>query len=166
MTAKEMVLPLASYFNWSANRIIPQFAVDGGIADLVVITKAGYLIEVEIKVSQADWKADAEKNKWQRGGEYVQGVWTPASADSVVRPTVSRFFYAVPEELAGRPPENLIAGAGILAVGRFVNVVRPATRTKASKLELSKISEMLTCFYFRWWRREFKQIKEEHANLV
>jgi len=149
-----------------ANRIIPQLAVDGGIADLVVITKAGYLTEIEIKISASDWRADLAKDKWRARGHYVNGVYTPAGSGEIVRPTVSRFFYAVPADLVARAPENLPAGSGILAVHQrnrswgYVEVVRPAVRTKARKLAQNEVNELLSCFYLRWWRQEFARWTE------
>lgn len=59
---------MAKYFDFSANIIVPN--VSWGLLswemDLAIVSKAGYLTEVEIKRSTADLRADKEKAKWTR----------------------------------------------------------------------------------------------------
>jgi len=138
MKSSDMIRPLLRHFNWQTSRIIPECTIDGGIADLLIITKAGYLTEVEIKVSLSDWKADADKWKW-----------------TGKRERISRFFYAVPVELAGRAPDNLPFGAGILSVRLGINVVRPAVRTRAKRIEPEEYGKLMEAFYWRFWKLRF-----------
>lgn len=163
MTSRDLIRPLARRFNWMANRIIPECTIDGGIADLLVITKAGYLTEIEIKVRLSDWKADLLKRKW-----YIE------------RPHISRFFYAAPYDLASNPPEGLPEGAGILGISGAgqhirmvgVHVLRPAKRKRTTKLTRLEILELSDCMYYRWWHTKFRDIasplfeKEENAAKI
>lgn len=151
MKSSDLIRPLAHRFNWMANRIIPECTIDGGIADLLVISKAGYLTEIEIKVSFSDWHADPKKDKWRHARE-----------------NVCRFFYAVPEELAGRIPGGLPEGSGILVCraaktrgGLQIEQARPAVRRKTRKLTRLEILELSDCMYYRWWRERFKRMPEE-----
>lgn len=65
MNAKEIEIAVANYFGTRQNLIVPN--VSWGFtglfyeADLVVVTRAGYAKEVEIKVSRADLIKDKEK---------------------------------------------------------------------------------------------------------
>lgn len=63
ITTPEMETCLARFFNWRANLIVPNVSWGMGVheCDLLVCTKAGYLWEVEIKVSKADLKKDSLK---------------------------------------------------------------------------------------------------------
>ena len=72
---------LARYFDLRTNLVVPN--VSWGFfseheADLVVVTKAGYLTEVEIKRSWTDFLADFKKRFYH--------------AD----PRIAKFYYAVP----------------------------------------------------------------------
>lgn len=69
-------------------------------ADLVCVSKAGWLTEVEIKVSASDWKNDSKKSKW--------GIKLDATDEEVENnfdKRVRRFVYAAPLTLARRYQE-------------------------------------------------------------
>lgn len=81
-------------------------------ADLLVCSKAGFLSEVEIKVSATDWKNDRLKDKWKparmggprSGWEYIKN-----------------FFYAAPLPLALRWQEfGIPEYAGVYGMKRTV----------------------------------------------
>ena len=63
ITTPEIECAVANHFNYRANLIVPN--VHWGMAihecDLLVVTKAGYAYEVEIKITKADLKKDSEK---------------------------------------------------------------------------------------------------------
>ena len=65
MNAKEVELAVANYFGIRQHLIVPNvmwgFTGLNYEADLVIVTKAGYAKEVEIKVSRADLIKDKEK---------------------------------------------------------------------------------------------------------
>jgi len=66
MNAKEVELAVANYFGIRQHLIVPNvmwgFTGLNYEADLVIVTKAGYAKEVEIKVSRADLIKDKEKD--------------------------------------------------------------------------------------------------------
>jgi len=64
MTSKEIEILVADYFNYRANLIVPNVSWGLGVheCDILVLTKAGYAWEVEIKTSVADVKADLKKS--------------------------------------------------------------------------------------------------------
>ncbi len=65
ISTAEMEVYLASYFDYRQNLIVPRvhwgFGADMHECDLLIMSKAGYLTEVEIKISRADLRADAKK---------------------------------------------------------------------------------------------------------
>jgi hypothetical protein len=100
-------------------------------ADLLVCSKAGFLTEVEIKISMSDWKADLLKNKHRPDIGWRQSRM------------VKRFFYACPPEIAERwleiKRETMDEKTGIVVTHAFpeyagvlsvsedgVKVIRPA----------------------------------------
>ena len=52
--------------------ITPNCTFTGNEADLLVVTKDLRLIDVEIKISRADFRADAKKDKW---GRHKKGMY-------------------------------------------------------------------------------------------
>ncbi len=94
-------------------------------ADLLVVSNAGFLTEIEVKVTAADWAIDGKKSKWKpnRLTGNRNYSWT----------RVKRFFYAAPAELAARWQEFGIPDfAGVISVYKNEysavksEVIRPA----------------------------------------
>jgi hypothetical protein len=121
-------------------------------ADLLVCSKAGFLTEVEVKISAADWKNDRLKDKWKPNvyGERKSG-WSK----------LKNFYYAAPLELAERWKEFGIPGfAGVYGIHRteprgryegqvYCRLVRPAEVipdhrkvTDEERLELARLASM------------------------
>jgi hypothetical protein len=101
----------------------------GWESDLLATTPAGYLTEVEIKVSAGDWRADSAKVKWYRHpalpggaeGRLVHQAWEK----------VKYFWYAAPLRLAKRwEAFGIPSWAGVYGLGdegtMRIQVVRPA----------------------------------------
>lgn len=90
-------------------------------ADLLVLRNTGYLVEIEIKISLQDWKADFEKtkHKWLAGNDQ----W------------IREFYYAAPKKLAERWQElNIPEYAGVISVDeKGIEVLRSAHPRKPAK---------------------------------
>ncbi len=105
MTAKEAELSVVNYFNPRQNLIVPN--VSWGFmglhyeADLVVIRKSGYAVEVEIKVSKSDLIKDKEK-KHNHDCKKFKGL-----------------YFAIPENLL-KHKEHIPYRAGILVCRKFI----------------------------------------------
>jgi len=92
-----IISALAVAFEWWRRDLCPNVQ-EGSEMDMALLTKAGLLWEIEIKISMADWKADLKKERRYNPG------WSPA-----------RFYYAVPAALvANGIPEWAPAHAGVL----------------------------------------------------
>ena len=63
MNSTDIELELVNYFNHRANLIIPNVSWGFNIheCDLLIVSRAGFITEVEIKISKSDIKADLKK---------------------------------------------------------------------------------------------------------
>ena len=100
MKTPEMEVLLARHFNFRQNIIVPN--VSWGLffrheLDLLIITKARYGYEVEIKVSKQDLVRDKEKLH-EHESKRIKGLW-----------------FAIPESLL-KYQEHIPERAGIIAV--------------------------------------------------
>lgn len=152
LSALQIRAALAHHFDWFHNMMMPEWTIDGGKADLLFVSPAGYVTEIEIKISCSDWNIDREKEKWKSA-----------------RPHIGRFFYAVPEALAERAPTWLPPYVGVLVVtfNRHgmprVRVVREAIRRKSEKLPPSELDRMRISLYYRFWRAELRRNRNSIA---
>jgi len=125
-------------------------------ADLIVCTKTGYLTEVEVKVSMADWKVDMLKFKWR----------SASSKTSMIK----RFYYAAPIKLAQRYTElQLPEGAGVIGIDDqgFVTVLKEAENRKGfRKLTLLESHKLLRLSAIKAWRMSYKPIDKDPSTLV
>lgn len=138
---------LLNYFDWRQN---PCFFNSGLLAwesDLLVLSKAGYMFEVEIKTDWQDWKNDHKKDKW--GQLALDRYWQ----------WIKHFSYAVPRELydAHGLPDSLSSTAGVLVVtaksgGRLpkIEVIREAVPNfNAKKLSRDMTDRLYRSTYFK-----------------
>lgn len=123
-------------------------------ADLVAITDAGFMTEIEIKVTKTDLLKDQEKDKFKHRRS---GLWK-SSWDYI-----KEFYYCVPESLIKEVPVSYLEYAGILAVqdngkGR-VRIVYPAPRNnKALKVSPEDRLNLMRILGLRFWSN-YKIIK-------
>lgn len=129
ITTPQMEVALANFLDYRANLIVPN--VYWGLSgmhecDLLVVSKAGYLTEIEIKITRAGLRADKKKPHGHRC------------------PRIKRLFFALPDylehcidlvpERAGIilvRPESVDYKANPFLVLRC-RQIRPAQRNKAA----------------------------------
>lgn len=146
-TESLMQKALLHHYDWRQN---PCFFNSGLLAwesDLLVISEAGYMSEVEIKTDWTDWRNDQKKDKW--GPLAIDRYWQ----------WIKNFSYAVPRQLFDKHglPDNISATAGVLVVtansgGRLpsVEVVRKATTNlNAKKLSSEMRHKLYRSTYFK-----------------
>lgn len=115
--------------------IVPNCNWPGNETDLLVVTPDLRIIDVEIKISRADLKADAHKDKWYHHWDWkLDGPWDRARR-SDRRPRqwplrVWKHYYAMPEKVWNDEMTPYVQPAsGVIAMtdsaGRlFAHVVR------------------------------------------
>lgn len=149
---------VATWFNPRKNVIVPNVSWGWGLnyeADLVVLYPSGWAVEIEIKCSKSDLKADAKKMKWY--------AWNPLRGK-----VFQRFFYAIPDTLA--TPE-IIAGlpeeAGVLTVSEngIVSQLRPAKKNlNAVKVSDERRLKLLHLGVMRVW--DLKEVLQKYVQEV
>lgn len=102
MKTSEVEIAVAKYFNcYRANLIVPNISWGFGVheCDLMIVTKAGYAYEVEIKISKSDLMADKKK---RHGHKHFK---------------IKKLYFAIPKRLL-RYKEHIPEHAGILTVDK------------------------------------------------
>ncbi len=132
--------------------------------DLAVVTKAGYFVEYEVKLTVADIRADAKKyrerylnldarrTRWpfRRCREFKHDQMRQSDVRGP-----SRYFMAVPESLVDRP--EIPKWAGVVKLSDFgsrrlhASLYRPAQRLHGHKVDRQFVQLMQRSGYYRYW---------------
>jgi hypothetical protein len=157
-------MAVGDMFDSVRNTVLFNFQFGGGEMDVCCITKAGYVREVEVKCSLADWNADQHKDKWRKGG------WLEEQ-----RAKVNEFYYAVPTALIDRLPEWVPPEAGLIEVywyqgsyARFAAVIRrPAKRCSKHTLTANEWRGICRHLYYRHCtarRSRYLNLLQQHCE--
>jgi hypothetical protein len=165
ITAAEIELALAGFFDWRRNFIIPN--VSNGFRhinyeiDVMVVTQSLYAYDIEIKVSAADLKRDQDKDKWRYCLEQHY---------------FRKSYFAMPEAMSQH--QDLVpAHAGIILVAynerRYwydAKVVRePVVDTLAKKVREDELTQLGRLTMLRMWDLKHsvhRLVRERHQMLV
>lgn len=83
--------------------IVPNCSWTGYECDLLVVTGDLRIIDVEVKISRADLKADARKDKWYRSWDFrTDGPWGDSKREDRRRAwphKVWKHYYAMPKAI-------------------------------------------------------------------
>ena len=136
-------------------KIFPNTYIGSWECDIVELTKSGYLYEYEVKITRADFKADAKKQR--DGYEKIEGVWQPSSKTKYgVLQSGSRvnyFYYLVPKDLISVDEVPEFAGLiyiDITYVHPYFKVVKPAPKLSKEKITEKRIIKLLESTYYRY----------------
>jgi len=148
MKTYEIEQCVARYYNPRVNLIVPN--VSWGLflheCDLLVCTKAGYLHEIEIKISLSDLKADKKK------------------AHQHLSKKIKCLYFAIPENLEPHI-EHIPERAGILLVRdkwRLTKIREAQRNPYAGAVDIGTRYRMawLGCMRIWQWREQIEKIKE------
>lgn len=139
----------------------PRFTPMGWFeCDVIVVTKAGFAVEYEIKRSRADFKKDADKKRpkdarmWMRGeSEDMQKKHELLEEGSEKGP--SRFFFVTPEGMVQEDEIPKWAGWMVFKVTQsglvWTTVKKKAPRIHSQPINHGIIEKMSGAFYWRFW---------------
>ena len=159
MTATEVEIEVARHFNYRANVIVPNVFWGMGLhyeADMVVLRPSGYAVEIEIKVSASDIKADLKKRN---------------AHDS---PLFRELWFAVPESLECHP--DIPKRAGVLSIRkryskrdeewytRADRIRSPEPRKSCERWTDAQRLKLYSLGLMRVWRLKEKQINERERG--
>lgn len=129
LTTLELEIALAKYFDVRRNIIVPN--ISWGLlsheVDLLVVRKSGIAVEVEIKISVQDLKADFKKSH-----HHIEK-----------QNRITEFYYAMPKDIYEKCIDIIPKSAGIIICERYINykkesavkatLLRKSTRIKGSR---------------------------------
>ena len=136
--------------------------------DMFAITKAGYWTEHEIKLSVADYKADAKKYQ-RRHYDGYEDTYKHAQLTVASERCPSRFWFVMPEDVASKIEVPEWAGLKVCAVsdsGRvYVNEEKPAPRLHKIKATTELQNQVMLAAYYRFWNQRQNMTKEVERQL-
>jgi len=156
LTAAEIEIAVANHFGYRQNIIVPN--VSWGLfnnmeVDLLVLRPSGYCMEVEIKTTASDIRADLKK-RHQHKSKLLRQTW-----------------FAVPFQLSRHP--DIPTYAGVLSVAeddegnpRHVSTVRAcAVNREARKLTPTEIEKVGRLAAMRIWTLKQTLAFWRHQNI-
>lgn len=82
---------------------IPNCSYPGSECDLLVVRKDLRMVDVEIKISRSDLKADRLKNKWFKEWDFAAHGWRrprPEEREPIAHPkNIWKHYYALPRDI-------------------------------------------------------------------
>lgn len=107
MNSRHLRAAVAAWLRYKKQAPVVAFerGIGAGIPDVMAITKDRFLLEVEIKISMADFRRDKAKDKWR---------WRSFNRDSARDPAY--FYYAVPREMVEKIRALIPEGTGIITM--------------------------------------------------
>lgn len=171
MTERQIQLAIISEIRSTIVCAAPNYTPSGWWeCDLWAVTKAGYTVEYEIKLTASDFRADAKKRRerWEYlGGDRHQVKTTTkyqAMSESKHRP--SRFFYVMPRDLADELETEIPSWAGLgkaQCEGAFRRVffVKSAPKLNQNRASVREIRLCQRRMWFRYWEalRSIEEMK-------
>lgn len=148
MNARDIEIAVANYFNYRVNLIVPNVYWGMGLnheADLLILSRAGYATEVEIKVSKADLARDSSKHHGHES-DIVKAFWFAV-------PTILKDYALanIPEEAGLLEIWERKAGDSIQRRARMVKA--PKLRPHSRKFSDSEREQLARLAAMRYWDR-------------
>lgn len=145
LTEREGIRAACQCLNWDY-RFENVYYHQNTEADLLLISKSGYLTEVEVKCTLADWNNDLKKFKRESNGSLKRG-----------QDCIKYFYYAVPRKLIDKEPEWVSKSFGLIAIdederdGGFRGVIiRPAQILSKKRASRYLIWKCFKSSYYRY----------------
>ena len=141
---------------------------------MLVLSKAGYMSEIEIKISVSDFKADftgkPDKHEMLIKGKApmkIEGREWVRNWELVKPHCIKHFYFAVPVDLHAKIDPLLPDYAGLIVVDRWAKVVKKApVLTMSRKATDKERCCLLRAMYHRGWTRFRENIKNGTQLLL
>lgn len=153
--------------------VLPNCTWTGDEIDLLVVTKALRIVDVEIKITRADLKADAQKQKWWDHPRWIRSQEPrPAPTRREWPRRVWKHYYAMPAALWKPELCDAIAPvSGVLLLTQVFDTlsVRCERRAKCNPqprvLEPAEVIDIARLASLRMWDA-YKRVDELRAELL
>lgn len=141
---------------------VPNCYLPGNECDLLVVRPDLRMIDVEIKISRSDLKADMGKEKWLKPWDFEVHGWRkhPASMRERVDhpPNIWKHYYAVPYGVWGDSMiEHIPPASGVMTIddgysSPRINVVRkPKPNKEAQPISQDDVIKLMKSMHARMW---------------
>lgn len=156
LTTLQMEICIAEYFGVRRNIIVPNVSWGVGLheCDLLIVRPSGHAVEVEIKVSLADLKKDAEK--WHGHVD--------------LKRRIGRLYFAIPLKLQDKAIGYIPEHAGVITVdedrrpwARRVAISREARWDREARFTDDEINKIARLGAMRIWSLKRKIVKIKTA---
>lgn len=143
MTVQKIKEYLSAHFESNDYRLFNTFIFDFE-SDFFCMSKSGYAIECEIKVSRSDFFADFKKTHWNKKTKHE------ILADKTQAFKPNRFYFAVPKDLIKK--EEVPEYAGLIYIDSYSTIIKQAPFLHKEKLmdnDIHFVRQLMRKFYFR-----------------
>lgn len=160
-TAREIARSLyLQAFNMKHLVLLPNCYFPGSECDLLVVRNDLRMMEVEIKISRSDLKADATKDKWfDRPTRWDYGRERPAGVPLTHPKRIWKHYYCMPHELWKDDLAGYIQPtSGVILMREFgakpyCHIHRQAKAAKVcDKIDLADLCQLARIATDRMWR--------------
>jgi hypothetical protein len=143
MNSNYLKAAAASWLRYDKNLNLIAFerGIGSGNPDVIAVDNKRFLIEVEVKISMSDFRADAKKYKWK----IQDGGYRPEAIPRL-------FYYLVPKDLVDKVKPELKEGHGLLTLGRrrmqngmpeVISVVAARANKLSKRLSFPNLARMV-----------------------
>ena len=157
MTATDITRALATkHWNYVKQIIVPRCYFAGDEADILILNSSNWLEEVEIKISEVDFKREfASKKK-----KHKKLVYGSTIKKQLIPHMIHKFWFAMPKELADKLVNDIPEYAGLIYIDKikkkfYIVILKNSPELKMSR-KLSDIERMklMRLAYLRFWNKE------------
>jgi hypothetical protein len=135
--------------------LMPNFApVNWLECDVFRVTKAGYFYEYEIKLSVADFRADAKKTLFD--DETKKYIGKHEALTARFRCCPARFYFVTVPDVADRIKDELPDWAGLIVLDRYLRQMRPAPILHKRKISRAIVRQAYRSAMGRFWDQHFR----------
>lgn len=139
------------------SKLFPNTYLGSWEADIFEVTKSGYLYEYEVKISRADFKKDAEKERRYFSGEKISKFNQLREGKRV-----NHFYYLVPDGLIS--VDEVPEFAGLIYVDTkyanpYFKTIKQAPKLSADKITEKRFMKLYESCYYRFHELRKQVIK-------
>lgn len=154
MTERNIQDRLYMTYNAVGVMVVPNNMVFGWEMDTLVVRRSRITIEMEIKVTLGDFRADAakkEKHEAMTKGYHIKSAW--GGERRVEGWGANYFSYVVPHTIAEKVEAELPKHAGLIIVGEFGHIETKVDPPKlhGGKLTDKQMRQIMFSIYGKYW---------------
>ena len=153
LTEKKIQKALWNYYDGIQHQIVvPNIHLHYSEADLITVMKSGYMNEIEIKISKADFKNDFKKQKHTMMENLVQGkILNRATLYSA-----NYFWFAIPKALHPKINFPIPDHYGLIVIDEplaFISIIKRAKLLHREKITQKQLHRIGRSLMYKYWNQ-------------